>query len=191
MKRIIFFSLITQLCFIVAIAPHTTNADVIVSSVSELIDAVADANMGGDKTIIVEDGTYTLDDMLGIVVDGVTVRSSSGNRDDVTIRGEGMNGSVSHIFNVTGSDFTVSDLTLGWVANHAIQIQGNENAHRPLIQNLHIVDAYEQMIKVSYNSSSDNSSDNGIVENCLFEYSESSCLMNHSEKLYRHLLIFF
>jgi len=81
-----------------------------------------------------------------------------------------MEGSVSHIFNVAGSDFTISDLTLGWVANHAIQIQGNENAHRPLIQNLHILDTYEQMIKVSYASSTDSSSENGIVENCLFEY---------------------
>ena len=171
MKKIIFFSLITSLCFIVAIAPTTTKADVMVSNVTELVNAVADANAGGDKTIIVEDGTYNLDDMLGILADGVTVRSSSGNRDAVTIRGDGMEGSVSHIFNVTGSDFTVSDLTIGWVYYHAIQIQGNENAHRPLIQNLHIVDTYEQMIKVSYNSASDNCSENGIVENCLFEYS--------------------
>jgi hypothetical protein len=171
MKKIIFSSLITSLCFILALAPTTTMADVMVSTVTELVNAVADANAGGDKTIIVEDGTYPLDDMLGIVTDGVTVRSSSGNRDAVTIRGEGMDGSVSHIFNVTGSDFTVRDLTIGWVANHAIQIQGNENAHRPLIQNLHIVDTYEQMIKVSYNSASDNCSENGIVEHCLFEYS--------------------
>ena len=171
MKRIIFFSLITSLCFILAIAPNTTKADVIVSTVTELVNAVAGANAGGDKTILLEDGTYNLDNMLWVDGNGVTVRSSSGNRDAVIIQGEGMDGSVSHIFNVAGSDFTVSDLTIGWVANHAIQIHGNENAHRPLVQNLHIVDTYEQMIKVSYNSASDNCSENGIVENCLFEYS--------------------
>jgi len=171
MKKIIFFSLITSLCFILAIAPNTTKADVTVRNVTELVNAVADANAGGDNTILVEDGTYNLDNMLWVDGNGVTVRSSSGNRDAVIIRGEGMDGSVSHIFNVAGSDFTVSDLTIGWVANHAIQIHGNENAHRPLIQNLHIVDTYEQMIKVSYTPSSANSSDNGIVENCLFEYS--------------------
>ena len=171
MKKILFLSLVTSLCFIVAIAPNTTKADVIVSTVTDLVNAVADANGGGDKTILVNDGTYTLNNMLWVDGNGVTVRSSSGNRDAVIIRGEGMDGSVSHIFNVAGSDFTVSDLTIGWVANHAIQIHGNENAHRPLIQNLHIVDTYEQMIKISYDSGSTNSSDNGIVENCLFEYS--------------------
>ena len=89
MKKIIFFSLITSLCFILAIAPNTTKADVTVRNVTELVNAVADTNAGGDKTIILEDGTYSLDDMLGILVDGVTVRSSSGNRDAVTIRGDG------------------------------------------------------------------------------------------------------
>lgn len=171
MKRTLLFSLITSLCVVLTLAPHSTKADVVVSNVTELVNAVADANVGGDNTILVEDGTYNLDTMLWVEGNGITVRSSSGNRDAVTIRGDGMEGSVSHIFNVVGSDFTVSDLTIGWVANHAIQIQGNENAHRPLIQNLHLVDTYEQMIKVSYDSGSDNSSDGGIVENCVFEYS--------------------
>gem|GEM_PF-5647165 len=28
-----------------------------------------------------------------------------------------------HVFLVRASDFTVADLTLGWIANHGIQIQ--------------------------------------------------------------------
>jgi hypothetical protein len=171
MQKTPFFALMAYFCFTVTIIVPGTAEAVVVSSASELANAIEEANSGGDKTIILEDGTYTLDTMLWVDAEGVTVRSSSGNRDNVTIRGAGMEGSVSHIFNVAGSDFTVSDLTLGWVANHAIQIQGNENAHRPLMQNLHIIDTYEQMIKVSYDSSTDNSSENGIVEDCLFEYS--------------------
>jgi hypothetical protein len=171
MQRTLFFPIIALLCLLSAIVPNTTKADVVVSNVSELENAISNANSGGDKTILLQDGNYTLDQMLGVWADGVTVHSSSGNRDAVIIRGEGMDGNVSHIFNVIGSDFTVRDLTIGWVANHAIQIHGNLNAHRPLIQNLHIVDTYEQMIKVSYDSISDNSSDYGTVENCLFEYS--------------------
>ena len=171
MKRTLFFYLVAQFCFTIATVPNTTEADVVVSDATELASAIEEANAGGDKTIILEDGTYTLDNMLWVEADGVTVRSSSENRDDVIIRGEGMEGSVSHIFNVAGSDFTVRDLTIGWVCNHAIQIHGNSNAHRPLIQNLHIVDTFEQMIKVSYESASDNCSEDGIVENCLLEYS--------------------
>jgi len=170
MKPILFFYLIAPLLFVLVMLPATTKA-VIVSNVNELVNAVESANAGGDKTIAVEDGTYALDNMLWIEADGVTVHSSSANRDAVTIRGKGMEGSVSHIFNVAGSDFTVRDMTIGWVSNHAIQIHGNENAHRPLIQSLHIVDTFEQMIKVSYNSSSSNCSEDGIVENCLLEYS--------------------
>jgi hypothetical protein len=170
MKRSPLFSFIVSLCFVLTTAYATARA-VIVSNVTELINAIEQANEGGDKTIILEAGTYTLDTMLWVETDGVTVRSSSGNRDEVIIRGAGMNGSVSHIFNVAGSDFSIRDLTMGWVCNHAIQIHGNANAHRPLIQNLHLVDTFEQMIKVSYDSASDNCSESGIVENCLFEYS--------------------
>ncbi len=143
---------------------------VVVSTVEELMTAVNNANSGGDKEIILQDGTYTLDDALGIWADGVTVRSQSGNRDAVMIYGQGMEGSVTHIFNVPGSGFTAQDMTIGRVANHAIQIWGNNNSSNILISNLHIVDTYEQMVKISYDSSSANRSENGVMENCLLEY---------------------
>ncbi len=169
MKQVSLLLTSSIICALIML-PVTVKA-VVVTNVTELVNAVSSANAGGDKIIEVADGTYALDNMLWIDADGVTVYSSSGNRDSVTIRGEGMGGDVSHIFNVAGSDFAVRDMTIGWVANHAIQIQGNENAHRPLIQNLHIVDTFEQMIKVSYDPATDNRSEGGVVEGCLFEYS--------------------
>ncbi|NIM15320.1 MAG: hypothetical protein GTO45_25365 [Candidatus Aminicenantes bacterium] len=144
---------------------------VVVSTTQELVNAVSSANSGGDKEIVLQNGTYTLDDMLMIWADGVTVRSQSGNRNSVIIQGQGMYGGVSHIFNVAGSNFTVRNMTIGWVANHAIQIWGDNNSSNILISNLRIVDTYEQMVKISYDSSSSNSSENGIMENCLLEYS--------------------
>jgi hypothetical protein len=143
---------------------------IVVSNVSQLETAVSNANSGGDKEIILQDGTYNLSDMLAIWEDGITVRSQSGNRDSVIIRGQGMTGGVTHIFNVAGSNFTVRGMTIGWVSNHAIQIWGNNNSSNNVISNLRIVDTYEQMVKVSYDSSSSNSSENGIMENCLLEY---------------------
>lgn len=143
---------------------------VVVSTVTELETAMNNANNGGDKEIVLKNGTYLINDMLAIWEDGITVRSESGNRDDVKIYGEGMYGGITHIFNGPGSDFTVKDMTIGRVANHAIQIWGNENASNILISNLHIVDTYEQMVKISYEEGSPNGSENGVMENCLLEY---------------------
>lgn len=144
-----------------------------VGTVGELVNAVNQANTsGGDKEILLQNGTYTLDEALVILADGVTVRSLSGNRSMVTIRGNGMeeDDDVSHIFNVEGDNFTARDMTLRNVYYHAIQMQ--PNAQAPTMINLHILDTGQQMIKVAYNTGDpDVHSDNGRVENCLFEYS--------------------
>ncbi|MBD3308003.1 hypothetical protein GF339_16295 [candidate division KSB3 bacterium] len=149
--------------------PMPSGASITVSTVAELIQAVQQANATGQVTIFLEDGTYTLQDMLWISGNNVTFRSHSGNRDAVILRGQGMSGGVSHIFNVAGSDFTAADMTLGWVANHGVQIHSDSD--NPLIQNVRFVDTGEQMLKVSYRPGDSTSSDNGRVQWCLFEYS--------------------
>lgn len=151
---------------------RVTTETVVVSDPAQLAEAILRANSGGDKTILLEDGIYTLEDMLWVEADGITVQSSSRNRDAVIIEGRGMDGEVTHIFNVAGSNFTVRDVTLRRVSQHAIQIHGEINADSPLIENVHIVDTGEQMVKVSYDPDNPhNSSDDGIVEGCLLEYS--------------------
>lgn len=141
----------------------------IVSNVDELNNAVQQANRQGNLTIQLEDGTYTLDEMLWISGNNVTFRSRSGNRDTVIIRGRGMFGGVSHIFNVPGNNFAAADMTIGWVANHAIQIHSDSD--NPIIHNVRFVDTGEQMLKVSYRPGDSTSSDNGMIEWCVFEYS--------------------
>ena len=142
-----------------------------VGTVSELVSAVNSANNNsGPHTIFVEDGTYYLTSLLIITGNEITVRSLSGIRGNVILRGEGMDGGVSHIFLVEGDSFTAQDMTLRDVANHGIQLQpGTDNL---VVRNIHFLDAYEQLLKISY-SSGDMSirSDNGLVEDCLFEYS--------------------
>jgi len=152
------------------IIPDWTFA-VTVTNTTELQSAVNAANGGGDTDIQLEDGTYTLDHALWVDAEGVTVSSVSGNRSAVIIEGAGMNGSISHIFGVAGSNFTIENVTLRRVANHAIQIHGEMNVNSPVIRNVHIQDTYEQMIKVSYDASQpNNGSQNGLVEKCLLEY---------------------
>ena len=149
--------------------PGPTGSTITVSTVAELVNAVQQANASGNLTILLEDGTYTLSNMLWISGNNVTFRSRSGNRDAVVVRGQGMYGGVSHVFNVPGDNFTVADMTIGWVANHAIQI--HSDADNPLIHNVRFVDTFEQLLKVSYRPGDSTSSDNGLVEWCVFEYS--------------------
>ncbi|NLI33835.1 MAG: hypothetical protein GX422_13820 [Deltaproteobacteria bacterium] len=141
-----------------------------VHTTQELVNAVGQANTGGDRRIVVHEGVYDLDNMLWISADNVTVRGASGDREAVIIQGKGMGGSVTHVFNVAGSQFCVRDMTLRRVSQHAIQTQ--PTATSPRIQNVHILDTGEQMVKIAYDSTRpDLRTDNGIMEDCLLEYS--------------------
>ena len=133
------FMIWTVSCAMWCLSPLAVEA-VTVSNASQLAGAISSANGGGDKTIALSDGVYSLGQMLHVTADGVTVYGASGNREAVILEGKGMSGGVSHIFLVAASNFTVRDLTLRKVANHAIQIQGENNADSPVIRNVHILD---------------------------------------------------
>jgi len=142
-----------------------------VATMTELRAALNAANSsGGNHSILLEDGTYFLDEMLHVTADRITVRSLSGIREAVQIWGAGMGGSIAHVFLISASHFTCADLTLGRVANHGIQIRGEADADFPLIHNVRFEDTFEQMLKVSYDSGTGVGSDGGVVEWCHFEY---------------------
>lgn len=145
--------------------------EITVSSVTELQAAVDAANSSNEPMLIwVADGTYQLDNMLWVTASGLIVRSVSGNRGSVILEGQGMYGNVSHIFNLNGPNFTVQDMTLRRVANHAIQLQPGVDG--VIIDNIHILDTYEQMVKIAYDPSDMSlTADNGVMSNCLLEYS--------------------
>jgi len=144
---------------------------VVVTNAAELSAAVSSANAGGPTTILVADGVYTLDSGLWVQAEGLTVAGLSGNRDAVVIQGQGMLGGVSHVFWVAADSVTIRDLTLGNVANHAVQVHGDLDADNFSLINCRLFDTYEQMVKVSYNQENPElGSDNGLVQGCLFEY---------------------
>jgi len=143
----------------------------VVSDVSQLTEAIAEANEGGDKLIELSDGIYNLDNGMWVSASGVTVKSLSGNRDAVQILGQGMEGGVSHVFWAAASDFTVRDLTLGKVANHAVQVHGDLGVANFQMINCRVIDTGEQMLKVSYDPARpDLRATNGLVEGSLFEF---------------------
>lgn len=143
----------------------------VVSDAAELVEAIAQANTGGDKLIELADGVYNLDSGLWVSASGVTVRSQSGNRDAVWMLGQGMDGRVSHVFWAAASDFTVRDVTLGQVANHAVQVHGEMGVNNFKMINCRVIDTGEQMLKVSYDPARpDLRSVGGLVEGCWFEF---------------------
>jgi hypothetical protein len=141
-----------------------------VSNVAELYSAVSASNTsGGNTTILLQDGTYALSSQLWLEGANIIIRSVSGDRSSVVIRGQGMDGGVPHVFEVNASSVTIADMTLGEVANHAIQIHGENDRDNLFVHNVRIYDTGEQMIKGSV-SGNGLASDNGVVDCSLFEY---------------------
>lgn len=149
-------------------------ATVTVSSTSQLQNAVADANgSGGNTTILVADGTYTLTDTLYVNAPNVTIAGQSGSRDKVIIQGDGMSdsASVGTIIRVAGRNFQLRDATLQRSRFHLVQVVGEADADGAILRNCALRDANQQMVKVSIDASNPSvTGDNGVVENCIFEY---------------------
>ncbi len=141
-----------------------------VHSVAGLFDAVKRAKPGA--TILLEDGQYRLPRMLDIAVPGVTLRSRSGNRDGVILRGGGMTEQqVGVAISVSAADVTLADLTIGWVRYHGVQVRGERAASRITLHNVRIADTGQQLLKGS-TASNGIHADDGLVACSLFEYTD-------------------
>ena len=157
--------------------------DVHVSSREELVEAVR--NLSSNTRILIADGTYVLNQTLVVgnnwtenemPLTHVIFQSESGNRDAVVLTravANDVSDNANNIFLIRYVvDFTIKDMTIKNAFHHCIQIQGEQGAESPKLLNLHLVDAGEQFIKVSWNSSIDRGCDFGLVENCLIEYTD-------------------
>jgi hypothetical protein len=166
--------ILTAFSILISSIPVLAATSVTVGTAAELQNAVSQANSsGGNMTILLRDGTYTLAATQYINVPNVTVASQTGNRDSVIVQGDAMSDAavVKSIFRVAAGNFVVRNITMQKVGWHIIQIAGEANADSPVISNCVFRDAYEQLLKASWDSANPNvASDNGLVENCLFEY---------------------
>jgi hypothetical protein len=156
-------------------AQARAQSTVTVSTEPELQSALATANSdGGNTTILLADGTYTLTDTLNVSAPNITIAGASGDRTKVIIQGDAMSSTaqIGNVIRVAASNFGLHDVTLqrsGW---HAIQIAGETNAQAPVIRNCILQDTYEQLLKVSDDPVDDPGvgSNNGVVQNCIFRY---------------------
>ena len=148
--------------------PAPTGTVLNVSTPIELKGAVDQANNDGNVTIMLADGTYALDQGLFIHNDNVTIRSASGNRDNVVIAGGGMEGTVPYCFSIEGNNCTVADITLGDVRDNALLILHDSDDF--LIHNVRFFNSGEFMLKVASAGGAATRTERGEVEWCLFEY---------------------
>jgi parallel beta-helix repeat protein len=159
---------------------HLAEKTFVVSTVAGLQGAMADVNRGLGTQILLARGIYTLNETLTVRQRGVTIRSESGNRDDVTLRGKSMRDGVKQIVVVEAADFTLADLTIGWARQHAVQVRGEMDADRPRFLNLRFADAGRQLLDVSWGDDhAKPKSDQGLVEGCLFEFTDGVAPNNY------------
>lgn len=119
--------------------------------------AIADA--GPDSEILLGDGEYQLSSSLvSIDQPNITIRSASGNRDAVWIRGAGYD-TNGQGFMIMGPNITIADLSISEIRDHAISISPVEGARETHIYNVHLYDIATQHIKG--NSGAENL--NGVV----------------------------
>jgi hypothetical protein len=156
--------------------PASSGPTVSVATTAELQAAVN--NLTSGTTILLADGVYDLTNTLNIRgVTDVSIRSASGNRDSVTLRGRGMSnsnfGNVPHIIAVyAAQNVTIADMSLRDAYYHLIQIHGEADADGVHLYNLHLIDSGEQFVKGSTAGPPGPYSDDGIVECSLFEYTD-------------------
>ncbi len=152
---------------------HYSNVVTVVNA-NELRSAVYEANRsGGNIKVLLADGIYPLRDTLNIIADRIALHSSSDNPEKVILQGsKHKNRGPGNLIRVSGSFFSIQGITLQNADFHLIQIAGEEDADFPIIRNCILQDAFQQLVKISYNPNPALSSDFGIVEQSVFRYTD-------------------
>ncbi|MBW1749417.1 MAG: right-handed parallel beta-helix repeat-containing protein [Deltaproteobacteria bacterium] len=155
-----------------ALSDSTASADIVVNTVAQLVSAVNNTQTGGDRIILIADGTYLLNgNYLRLAVNNITVRSQSGKRERVILDG---NYQTTEIFQVVASGATIADLTLKRAYDHPIHVMAtNTDVENTLIRNVHIIDPGQQAIKINPNAGRTHFVNNGRITGCLIELTES------------------
>lgn len=160
-------------------APPVTQAITITPAqgVAGIQNAINSAT--GPKTIYLASGTYSVNTTyINVTKPNITIRSVTGNQNDVIIKGTGMQslGTTYHGIAILNRKCTLADLTIRDIDCHPVAIDfwyQPGNIDSLLLHNLHIIDGGQQLVKMSYSGLSTQAGDNGIIECCTIEYSTS------------------
>lgn len=147
-----------------------------VSTIAELEAALAAANQAKvAATLLLADGTYVLERLsLDVQCPGLVIRSASGHRDRVIVRGpdEGPQAAVANVFLISANNVVIADLTLGYCRFHGIQVRGESpyDVSGLWVHNCRLVNCNEQFIKGSSSESDPVGATDGLIEQCHFEF---------------------
>lgn len=145
-----------------------------VSTSEELQYAILNAQPG--YTILISDGTYDINnDYFVVTVDSITIGSVSGHPESVVIDGDGMEGN-DYGFIILGNDVTISNITIQNVRYNCIST--GENTDGLHVNNCILRDAGDFFLYISWFSAL-SPSENGIIENCIFEYPAGSGVQSY------------
>lgn len=112
-----------------------------------------------DTEILFEDGDYQMTRYAVFLTQAdLTIRSASGNRDAVTIRGRGYSEGGEGLM-IAGPGITIADLSMTAIRNHAIAIKPSQGASAVNVYNVHLYDNGTQQIKAA----SDAENRDGVV----------------------------
>jgi hypothetical protein len=167
-----FFLIVITVCNHVSAHTIKETQVIRVSNTPELRQAIKVANNRGYTEILMQPGNYDYPGTINISAPHISLVSKTRNPKDVVISGTGMRATkeVSNLLRISGQHFTLDGITLRNTGNHLVQIAGEKNADYPTLKNCILLNAYEQMVKVSYNRNTGIASDFGHIENCHFEY---------------------
>ncbi|MCP3428491.1 right-handed parallel beta-helix repeat-containing protein [Opacimonas viscosa] len=145
-----------------------------VSNTEEFWEALNEANQKGNFIIYLIDGVYKINKTINIDAENITLMSLSGNPYQTVIKGTGMRGGMGNLIRVNNSHFKIDGVTLQDASYHLVQVAGELDVDFTVFKNIIFQDSYQQMLKVSYdiNNRPQISGDYGIVENCIFLYTD-------------------
>jgi hypothetical protein len=169
----------------------TNKVTVTIGPTDNITSTVMQAASG--TTILLKPGTYHVTATVQFTKDNVTLRSTTGNRDDVILDGNSggtpLNAAnfLPEIVAVAASNVTLSDLTIRYALYHGV------HAYAPVdrgitglrMRNLRVYDCAEQQIKVNSNGGTPLYwVDNGILECSLVEFVDNSVMENQGTYFY-------
>ena len=165
------------------------------------IDVTPDDNLNevvqsaaANTTVFLAGGIYQIKSNLQIRTDSITLRSKTGNRDDVIL--DGSNGSESHnreeftpeVVAVSGNDVHLVDITVRYARDHGIHIYppADHSIRGCRMHNIHVYDCGQQLIKVNSNGNSEQLCwvDSGILEGSLIEFIDNSVMEDKGSYFY-------
>lgn len=148
--------------------PPAGETIIYVNNTPELLQAIHNAS--GKTTIYLNSGIYAVDTntFINVTSPDITIRSTTGNRNDVIIQGMGMSAVGTGIgIYINNDNITIANLTVKDVQNHAFFVTPGSDSS--LFHNVAGIDCGEQIFKASGTNSAP-PKNGGVIQCSEFKY---------------------